>query len=279
MISTPPSLSLVLGDRRWPLGGRPIAIGRLPECDVRLSGDQVSRQHAYIVPTPAGPMLVDRSRHGTRINGEEMRAPWVLADGDVVQVGRSSLRVDLAAPAAAAPRVASRGSVRRKLLGWARRYGPSEVLGTVAAVGVAVAVQQASGSTILAAYVSTGAEATVFYGIMFLRESIRDAHRAGAQGRPFGSADLLPVVRNMVLEFGVAEALDVAILRPLCMGLGLRWVGGALGALAGKLLADIAFYGPVLTIYEWRLARRHASSTVHERLRRTTATALEMPTM
>jgi hypothetical protein len=259
-----------------PLDGRPIAIGRLPECDVRLGGDQVSRQHAYIVPTPAGPMLVDRSRHGTRINGEEMRAPWLLAHGDVVQIGRTSLQVGLAAPVAAGPE-ASRGRSTRKLLGWARRYGPSEVLGTVAAVGVAVAVQRASGSTILAAYVSTVAETTVFYGIMFLRESIRDAHRAGLQGRTFGSVDLLPVLRTMVLEFGVAEALDVAVVRPLCMGLGLRWVGGAFGAFVGKVAADVAFYGPVLTMYEWRLARRHASSTLNERLRRTTANALAMP--
>jgi hypothetical protein len=144
-------------------------------------------------------------------------------------------------------------------------------------VGAAVAVEQASGSTILAAYVSTVAEAVVFYGIMFLRESIRDAHLAGTQGRPFGSADLLPVLRNLVLEFGVAESLDLAILRPLCMGMGLRWIGGAGGALAGKILADLAFYGPVLAVYEWRLARRHASNTVQERHRRTTASAVAIP--
>ena len=72
----PPSpLVLVYGTRRWTLDRRPITIGRLPECDVVLSGDEVSRRHATIIPTPNGPMLVDQSRHGVTINAERMQGP------------------------------------------------------------------------------------------------------------------------------------------------------------------------------------------------------------
>jgi pSer/pThr/pTyr-binding forkhead associated (FHA) protein len=78
------------------LGGRPISIGRLIECDVVLSGDKVSRRHACVVSTPDGPLLVDSSRHGTLINGERMHAPWLLAEGDEVKVGVWTLHVQRA---------------------------------------------------------------------------------------------------------------------------------------------------------------------------------------
>ena len=95
----------------------------------------------------------------------------------------------------------------------------------------------------------------MFYGTMALRETVTDAHQAGASGKSFGHKDVLRVLRNLVLEFGAAEALDTALIRPFCMGAGIRLLGGSLGALAGKLGADLAFYGPVLSVYEWRLAR------------------------
>ncbi|MDH4349353.1 MAG: FHA domain-containing protein, partial [Gemmatimonadota bacterium] len=60
---------------------RPLSIGRLPECDLSLAGENVSRRHAYLLPTPEGPMLVDRSQFGTWVNGERMTAPRLLADG------------------------------------------------------------------------------------------------------------------------------------------------------------------------------------------------------
>jgi len=265
------TLVLIHGPRRWPLDRRPLTIGRLPECDVTLPGDQVSRNHAYIVPTPKGPLLVDGSRLGTSVNGERMQAPWVLADGDEIRIGVSLLRVVLAGvrdPAAAVP--PGVGRWRHKLVTWVRRYGPSEALGTVAAVGVAGAVRQLTGSTVAAAYAGSLAETTVFYGVMFLRQTIREAHEAGGRGRPYGNADLFRVMHGMVLEFGVAEALDSFVLRPLLMGLGMRFLGTNLGALVGKLASDVVFYGPVLAIYEWRLARGEAVRQV-DRRRRTTA--------
>ncbi len=262
-------LYLTRGPLQWAIDHRPVSIGRQPECDITLGGEKVSRIHAYVVPTPSGPLLVDRSRLGTVINGEQVNAPWVLAEGDRVEVGGALLHVERRTPAPHEPQPPTRHSPAR-LWGWIRRYGPSEVLGTVAAVGAAVAVREATGSTAIAAYAGTIAETTVFYGILFLRESIREAHRAGLVGRPYGTRDLIPVLHSLVMEFGIAEALDVVLFRPACLAVGINWIGGTLGALAGKLAADLAFYGPVLTVYEWRLARRTAASHADHR-RRTTA--------
>jgi FHA domain len=274
-MNTRAALVLIHGPRRWPLDRRPLTIGRLPECDVTLAGEHVSRNHAYVVPTPNGPLLVDGSRLGTTVNGERMRAPWVLADGDEIRIGFSVLRVVLTGVPDPAPEepLAGAGHWRHKLLTWLRRYGPSEVLGTFAAVGAASGIQQLTGNLPAAAYAGALAETTVFYGVMFLRQTIREAHEAGGRGRPYGNGDLLRVLHGMVLEFGLAEALDSFVLRPLLMGLGMQFLGTNLGALTGKLVADLVFYGPVLTIYEWRLARGEATRQA-DRRRRTTATRL-----
>lgn len=264
---------LVHGAEHWALGTRPVTIGRLPECDISLRGDKVSRNHAYIVSTPQGPLLVDGSRLGTMVNGEVMRAPIFLAEGDEIKIGVWVLNVALNdVPTQVTDEREAKGSVSRRVIRWIRRYGPSEVLGTIAAVGAATGAQRATGSTVAGAFAGTIAETVVFYGIMFLRESIRAAYVAGTRGRPFRSGDLVPVFRNLMLEFGVAETVDTLFLRPLCIGLGLRFIGGQLGALAGKLASDVAFYGPVLTIYEWRLARDHAKHRA-DRSRRTTSAA------
>lgn len=275
-MTIPSSLWLLHGTRRWPLDRRPLTIGREPECDITIPGDEVSRRHAYLVPTPTGPLLIDGSRIGTLVNGERMGAPWVLADGDEIQVGVSVLRVVLMGARQTAETPVGTAHARLKLRSWLIRYGPSEVLGTIAAVGIAGMVNNLTGSSIAAAYAGTMAENVLFYGVMFLRETIRGAHDAGARGRPYGNADLIRVMHGLLLEFGAAEALDSLLLRPALMALGIRFLGGHLGALAGKLLSDLAFYGPVLTVYEWRLARGEAVRQ-DDRRRRTTATRLSSP--
>jgi hypothetical protein len=276
-MATAAALYLLHGPRRWALNQRPLTIGRQPECDITIPGDEVSRSHAYVVPTPTGPLLIDGSRSGTTVNGERMRAPWVLADGDEIQIGVSLLRVALMGTAEVAA-LPSTGRARLwfKVKTWLRRYGPSEVLGTIAAVGIAGVAKRLTGSTIVAAYAGTLAEVIIFYGVMFLRETIKGAHEAGKMGRAYGNADLFRVMHGMVLEFGAAEALDSIVLRPVLIGLGITYLGTNLGALAGKLAADAAFYGPVLTIYEWRLARGEAARQ-EDRRRRTTATRLTRP--
>lgn len=269
-------LWLLHGPRRWPLDRRPLTIGREPECDVTIPGDDVSRKHAYVVPTPTGPLLVDGSRIGTLVNGERMQAPWVLADGDEIRIGVSVLHVALMGGPDTAEVPVGAARTRFKLKSWLIRYGPSEVLGTIAAVGIAGIVKGLTGSNIAAAYAGTMAENVMFYGVMFLRETIKGAHDAGARGRPYGNEDLFRVMHGMLLEFGAAEVLDSLLLRPALMALGMQFIGGHLGALAGKLASDVAFYGPVLTIYEWRLARGEAARQ-DDRRRRTTATRLPRP--
>ncbi len=260
---------LSVGGVQAALGDRPLSIGRLPECDLHLPGTEVSRHHAYLLPTPSGPMLVDRSQFGTRVNGERLAAPWLLAEGDAVQIGGHVLQVSSVPRARASAPVAGVSRLRQ----WLTRYGPSELLGTIVTVSAATGVYSLTGSAVAAGFAGTLSEVVVYYGIMILRETIREAYDAGRRGVPYGSAQVIAVMRNILLEFGVAEALDSGLVRPFCLGVGLRVVGGQWGALLGKLVADIVFYGPVLAAYEWRLARgRGARQAAQEERQRRTST-------
>jgi two-component system response regulator HydG len=61
-------------------------VGRSDRCDVALPSDAISRTHCMIDERPDGWWLVDRSRHGTQVNGA-LRTEHHLADGDLLTIG------------------------------------------------------------------------------------------------------------------------------------------------------------------------------------------------
>jgi SARP family transcriptional regulator, regulator of embCAB operon len=63
-------------------------IGRSPDNDVVLPDPSVSRHHAVIIETGTNFAVVDlRSANGVRVNGERVRAPTNLNDGDHIHLG------------------------------------------------------------------------------------------------------------------------------------------------------------------------------------------------
>jgi FHA domain len=245
----PTALVLRCGTRQLPIAGYPIAIGRLPECDLALDGAEISRRHARIVPTPEGPLLVDRSRFGTFLNGEQVVAPSLLSPGDVILIGRYDMVVEVV-EAHLLTTLSHRSGWRQGFAAWRRRYGLAEVVGTLALILAALAIQRATGSILAAALAGSLAEAAWFYGVLLVREfrlEKRDARVGGFEARA-----LRELGRDLLLEFGAAERLDGLVLRPLCLGLGLLFIGDWLGLLVGKIVADLLFYGPILSLFHWR---------------------------
>jgi pSer/pThr/pTyr-binding forkhead associated (FHA) protein len=260
-----PMLLLRAGDRLVPLGHGPVAIGRLPECELALDGTSVSRRHARILPTAEGPLLVDRSRFGTFLNGSQLVAPVLLAPGDVILVGDHQLVVE----SASADFIAVTGRPapwRRRLATWRRRYG-------VALIAAAVAVRRATGSLLLAAAAGTLAEAVWFYGTLLLRARRQARHEARVGG--FEGRRLADLARDLLAEFRRAEAVDLLLLRPLCLYAGLR-LGGVLGLFGGKVVADLLFYGPVLALWHWRGGESAPIRRGPDRERCTTASGLPL---
>jgi hypothetical protein len=252
-----------------------------------VEGDDVSRSHAHVLRTPQGYLLVDSSLHGTYVNGDRVQAQQLLVDGDVVEVGGHAFRFELdrrelePARAAGESELPTTSQYRRRrpagawgtgkvglaaalearvppgarLKSWIRRYGPSELAGITAAFCGSWLLFGATDSAIAAAYGASVGEAFGFYGSLVAREMIQDAYAAGARRAPYGLHQITETWRGLFLEFGPAELLDTGVIRPLAMGLGTRALGLGLGIVAGKLVADVVFYLPVIYTYERRRRR------------------------
>lgn len=75
-----------LNGYRWTLTNQ-LIIGRTSSCDIAITNQQVSREHARIFISDANPYLEDLgSKNGTFHNGKPVTDPTPLVDGDVVQI-------------------------------------------------------------------------------------------------------------------------------------------------------------------------------------------------
>jgi pSer/pThr/pTyr-binding forkhead associated (FHA) protein/N-acetylmuramoyl-L-alanine amidase len=82
---------LVLGGRRHPIPASGVIIGRDPRCAVAVSDPHLSRQHARIVPGPAGYVIQNLSSAGvTYVNGQPVTQA-TLRGGEVIRVGNTEM--------------------------------------------------------------------------------------------------------------------------------------------------------------------------------------------
>jgi adenylate cyclase len=70
-------------------------IGRLPECDLHLPFEGISRYHARFLRTASGNWTIEDmgSKNGTRLNENPVTSPQIVNHGDVVWLGDISLVV------------------------------------------------------------------------------------------------------------------------------------------------------------------------------------------
>lgn len=68
-------------------------IGRSSGNDIQIEDQFISSEHARIIVEPDRTIYVDLgSTNGSRVNGDDVRTPVTLFDGDVVQLGRVRFR-------------------------------------------------------------------------------------------------------------------------------------------------------------------------------------------
>ena len=86
----------------FPLGFEPASIGRHGDNEIILPDNQVSRHHAEIVMQGGRWLIADLgSANGTFVNGERLTGPRVLSHDDLIRVGQTRFRVEIAAAIAA----------------------------------------------------------------------------------------------------------------------------------------------------------------------------------
>ena len=75
------------------IGARALVVGRLPSCDVPLSGPEVSRRHCSFELVEGLVVVTDlNSTNGTIVDGVRLQGPVTLRDGAEIRVGSHTLR-------------------------------------------------------------------------------------------------------------------------------------------------------------------------------------------
>lgn len=92
-----PSIVIVSGPNEgdyYALGRRPMVVGRDQGCPIQVVDELVSRRHVQIrldEKTNTYRALDMKSVNGVLINGRQISGETALADGDVIEVGKSKL--------------------------------------------------------------------------------------------------------------------------------------------------------------------------------------------
>ena len=157
-----------------------------------------------------------------------------------------------------------KAEVRSQLRAWARRYGASEIAGAFAAYLGYFTVLGMTQNPVASAYGGSIGESLGFFGVMLVREIAADQARAKRRLASYGPRQLSATIHGLLVEFGPAELLDVALIGPLAMGVASYYLGPGIGILLGKLASDIVFYGYAIFASEMR--KRQARAKVRSRL-------------
>jgi hypothetical protein len=176
------------------------------------------------------------------------------------------------------------GSTRRrdprtKVIEWIRRYLPLEIAGWVGELGAAGIAYAGTGSLAMAAVAATIGSSIGYYLPAYV-----NAFRWTWPTTPSPVASLAPTssrtwlgrvaitkllaLRSLTMEFGIAEVIDSALVRPaLIFAAPVLLDHVLLGWIVGGFIADATFY--VVTIFSYEkfkrwLARRPEPVTIAE---------------
>jgi DNA-binding SARP family transcriptional activator len=82
--------------RDYPLQAAATRIGRLPDNDIVLDDDDVSRHHAVIIDTGGSFVITDlRSANGVQVQHRQLRPSATLADGDLISICGHEFTVEI----------------------------------------------------------------------------------------------------------------------------------------------------------------------------------------
>ncbi|MGN8553939.1 UNVERIFIED_CONTAM: DUF2613 family protein [Microbacterium sp. SLM126] len=136
-------------------------------------------------------------------------------------------------PNPAAPRARRRGIVF-----WVTRYLPAEIVGTATMVVAGLGVTAWTDAPAAIAFAAVAGEAVGFYAVLAVTIYLEQRTGPSPRRRAAARTGML-----LVAEFGVAELLDTFLIRPAALVAGvLVFADPMWGLLAGKVVADLAFY-------------------------------------
>lgn len=146
--------------------------------------------------------------------------------------------------------------MKKKILEWIKRYLLADVLSTILSLGTAWAIMEGTGDRVLAAFVGSAVASIVFYFTIAFSDVRKSIKQHRIDNEKYKIRSFLIDFRNLIIEFGPAEILDVLAVRPFFMYLMPKLTGDfLLGTFIGKMIADVIFFIPAIIMFELR--KRH----------------------
>lgn len=141
--------------------------------------------------------------------------------------------------------------MKAKIREWMKRYLPAEILSIFTTLIAAGLAYQLTGSPLTTALAGTWGGNISYFGYILISDVVQTRRASQlAQVRYTGNT-LLKNMRDLALEFGMAEVFDSFFIRPALMYYLPVLVGNLpLGILIAKIAADITFYIPAIVSYE-----------------------------
>ncbi len=134
-----------------------------------------------------------------------------------------------------------------------RRYLLADILSTVLSLTTAWIIHRTTGDNVLAAFGGSAMASMSFYGIVAYGDVRKSLKHHRKHDLTYGLMAYFKDLRNLLIEFGPAEILDVLAVRPFFMYLIPKLMGEfLLGVFIGKTIADVFFFVPAIVMYEVR---------------------------
>ena len=143
--------------------------------------------------------------------------------------------------------------VKNKIKEWMKRYLPADILSTVLSLATAWIINRITGDNVLAAFGGSAMASISFYGIIAYNDVRKSLKHHKKHDLSYGFVAYFKDLRNLIIEFGPSEILDVLAVRPFFMYLMPKVIGQfLLGTFIGKMMADVVFFIPAIVMYEVR---------------------------
>jgi len=143
--------------------------------------------------------------------------------------------------------------LKGKFREWINRYLTAEIISTVLSIAAAFVVKHIWDNNIAAAYAGSIVASVSFYGWILFIDVRHSRIKHKSENRGYNYKSVLKDFRNLLVEFGPSEILDVALVRPFFMYIFPILIGNfMIGTFVGKIFADIVFYIPAIFMYELR---------------------------
>ena len=140
-------------------------------------------------------------------------------------------------------------TIHPKLKEWFHWYAPAEVCGTIGAQVFSFLWLYFTGSRAIAAMTWSIWDSGSIYTFMVSREILWDSRK----WKKYGLLWVIITLRNIVAEFGIAEAVDLFLVRPMCMYFfPLLLKNFSIWIFLWGVFANIIFYSMAIGAYELR---------------------------